>query len=198
MMMSDFCMDPTTFAISFVPDGTAQDIVQYYSTCTGESLSEQYLYNAQYAAGMLDYFASMTATTCPGDASVIEAIACVQHIETSLTNINSIAECEVYLPYWNAFFHQGLCTEVFHGLYTIWITQSLTAVFLFLSCCCALLVAPYFVSLTWSEEQRLEESHHHRDDEVEVVLDGVYPPKLHALEMNSSLAAVSRGNANNI
>ena len=137
-------MNPTDYARSVASKGSLGESVQYYTSCRGTDPAETDIYNAEYASNLLVYFVNTLATdVCPDDASLQDAVTYAEKLQTDVDSIGTIAACAPYKEYWETFFNEGMCSDVFDGLYLIWITQSLTVFFLFAATVVASLMYPF-------------------------------------------------------
>jgi hypothetical protein len=142
--LGDFCMDPTSYARSIVSQGTVQETVQYYTSCAGQNSAGEDLYNAEYASNMMLFYINEIATVqCPNNPSLTTALDITEGIAADVQAINTIADCAPYKEYWETFFNEGMCSDIFDGIYLIWVTQTLAVVFLFGVAVIASLMYPY-------------------------------------------------------
>ena len=156
-------MDPTSYARSIASAGGVEEAVQYYTSCQGVNPAEYELFNAEYASNVLLYYVNTLSTTvCPDDESLQNATANAEQIAVDMESIMTIADCAPYKEYWETFFNEGMCSDIFVGLFLIWITQTLAIVFLFAVAVIASLMYPYLkLSRKQLEMERLGISSHH-------------------------------------
>lgn len=118
--------------------------MQYYTSCTGQNPAGEDLFNAEYASNMLTYYVNEMATTqCPDNPSLNTALGITEGIADDVQMLKVIADCAPYKEYWETFFNEGMCSDIFDGLYLIWITQTLAVAFLFLVAVIASHMYPY-------------------------------------------------------
>lgn len=124
MVISDFCMSPTQYAINLIPTGDTQDIVAYYTTCSGSDPLEPYLSQAVDSLNELNNSVSSLLTyQCPGDSQLLYIQGNLTLANTTLAAVDVLTTCEPYVEESNDFLHNALCFQLFTGSYILWVCQ---------------------------------------------------------------------------
>ena len=149
MGASDFCMHPTDYVLALAESGSNQETLSYFATCNGVNPSANFVSDAEYNINVMRYFVSYLGTSsCPEYDYLTDRVdSILDRVNTNFIDITSLASCDTYVPYWNSFFHDGVCGYAFDGMYMIWITQTLCAICLLVAAMCASSIFPYFLVL---------------------------------------------------
>jgi hypothetical protein len=166
MVMSDFCTEPTQFTLQLIPDSeTIQSTANYYLSCSGENPTYGYIYDADFAVRWLNYYVQdYLIDSCDG-ISVLNSVAYDFSTisDVHITTIEELSSCQTYYKTWYDFVDQGMCTEIFGGVYIVWISQSVTALCLFICTVVAIKLIPLLEKIGTEKFRLLEEddsSHH--------------------------------------
>ena len=111
VIVSDFCLEPTEFTLQLVPQGQVKDAAVYYLTCSGNSPSYTYVYDADYDIRYLNYYTqTLLSASCSGNA----ALGRSSSIMSSISNVHipvveDLASCVEYYNTWNTFVEVNQC-----------------------------------------------------------------------------------------
>lgn len=166
MLLADFCMEPTDNLLMIAPD-TVYNVTAYYTTCTGTNPLEEPL---QSAAGLTAQaklaVQAILASTCPNDAYLLDSLVVIDNIDNTFVHISSLISCPPNQDEVLSVLNDGLCGDVFKGVYTIWLGQFACAAGVLL---CSIIVACAVPSFSSSSEERTSDAplapHVERDDE---------------------------------
>lgn len=153
-------MHPTDYILAMAEAGSTRDTLSYYSTCAGNNPAGSTVTDAQYNINVMRYFVSYLGTSSCPDYKYL-----TNQVQDELNSINTqfevfadLSRCDTYMPYWEEFFYDGVCSHAFDGMYLIWITQTLCAVCLLAAAMCSSAIFPYFIELKKLECQYDESS----------------------------------------
>lgn len=131
--MSDFCSDPVQFTLQLAPkDADVQAATTYYLTCAGKNPNYEYIYDADYSVRWLNYYVQDIAMVNCYHASWVDAVSDFNEVtDEHIIHIEDIASCQSYYDIWVNFVDDGVCTNLFDGVYLVWVAQTVTAICLF-------------------------------------------------------------------
>jgi hypothetical protein len=119
-------MEPADKILDVVPKGTNYDLVQYYTKCIGSNPLASTLKTAK--ASVWDAESRLQTSPCQGDPKILDAIASLGVVETSLDDISCSLSCDSISPAWYGAVNQGICTDAFTGTYALkyinWIART--------------------------------------------------------------------------
>ena len=140
---SDICMNPTQSAISILPPGgssnqTAQDAFQFYSSCTGnDPIGNQVKTtydNIAYLNSSFQY--QYRYTSCFRQTHINTMLSDLSGINQQFIIIDLTRQCRPVQKIWLDL-QNTLCTDLFTGAYSLWLTMLFATVFVY----CAFLLA---------------------------------------------------------
>lgn len=128
--MSDFCDDPIQFTLQLAPkDKDIQEASVYYLSCEGQNPNYEYVYDADYSIRWVNYYVQDVVMQDCNNPSLQAAVEDFNEIvDEHVVHIEDYASCQNYYEIWNHFVDDGICTDVFGGLYVVWIAQTVTAI----------------------------------------------------------------------
>ena len=155
-------MHPTDYVLALADAGSTRDTLSYYATCEGVNPTSSMITNAEYNLNVMRYFVNYLGTSsCPDyDYLTNQVQDELSAINTNFEVLEALSVCDTYLPYWEEFFYDGVCSHAFDGMYIIWITQTLCAVCLLGTAMCSSSIFPYFMELKQLDGQFEDSSHH--------------------------------------
>jgi hypothetical protein len=134
MTLGDLCHgDPTYNLLNLLPSSSGssstdiQDIARYYSTCQGNATlqsdvlsGQKYLKDMQKALDLLQ-----SAPGCTADPNLISMENTVQAINGTLISLYDEISCQSIQPFWTMMLEDGLCTNLYAGIFQAWGAQIL-------------------------------------------------------------------------
>jgi hypothetical protein len=147
--LADVCVgNPTKTLISQLPGGELQNLMQYYSTCQGTNKIGGYVDTAvanviTLGTGLQKY-SNTTGSPCYDNTYVQSMQLTTLKINDVFINIQSITGCETLQSLWFLLVNSALCTNMFNGFYTLWLTQLIASFFLFWAMVMASVTWQYF------------------------------------------------------
>jgi hypothetical protein len=142
-------MHPADYVLTLAPMGSTRDTLSYYSTCSGANPTANFVGDAEYNINVMRYFVSYLGTSsCPDYDYLANQVQWnLDQIYANFNVVTELSSCDTYMPYWEEVFYEGVCSHAFDGMYLIWITQTLCAVFLLGAAMCSSSIFPYFMEL---------------------------------------------------
>jgi hypothetical protein len=148
MLVADFCMEPVHNLLMITPD-SSYDVTAYYTTCAGTNPLDQPLTEAQQQVtdaqtatqAVLDNF-------CPGDQYLTDALVEMNQIQLIFGNMTSLLACQPTQDEALNVLHDGLCGDVFKGMWVIWLGMFVCGACLLIASIATALAYPYFAPST--------------------------------------------------
>jgi hypothetical protein len=165
MLLADFCMEPTDNLLMIAPD-SVYNVTAYYTTCTGTNPLADPLHSAaELTAQAKLAVQAILASTCPNDPYLLDSLSVIDDIDNTFLDISGLIACPPNQDQMLDVLNDGLCGDVFKGIYTIWLGQFACAAGVLL---CSIIVAcalPGFASSADSTTAAPLAPHVERDDE---------------------------------
>lgn len=160
MLMSDFCSDPIQFTLQLAPkDNNIQAATVYYLSCEGKNPSYEYAYDADYSIRWLNYYVDDIAMADCNDPNLGYASQNFREITSvNIPHIEDIASCQTYSELWINFTDDAICTNIFGGIYLVWIAQTVTAVCLFVCTVVGIRLIPLLEKIDEQKFRLLDDS----------------------------------------
>lgn len=115
-VLSDFCMQPTGTLLRIAPSGTAEDMINYFATCQGSSVLNDYVNKSVSSLHQAVNNLNSTAQYCPSEsASFDSARDSLNDMIDSFGDIYDNLRCQNIQTIWLDFFNNGLCTDFHTG-----------------------------------------------------------------------------------
>lgn len=142
----DFCMNPGVNMQGIVGPGSASDMLGYFSTCVG---TDPFVGNIDTAQSGLNSFQQglndIKTASCGADSDVItNADDAITGMTTALSGIKISTTCQAMYPVYNTFMNKALCTNMFDGVWKIWLCGCVVSISLFCVMCCSSVMWQYF------------------------------------------------------
>ena len=158
-------MNPTQYISSFIKQDTVQQTFEYYISCIGVSPLTSDIFNAKYITQQFDFYVIyLSQNSCQDSILYSQIQSNIQSIYLSLNNLMDLLSCSMYSSHWLNFLHDGMCDNIFFGLFLVWIIFHITNVFLLLSSMYSCYLYSYLVGT--------------RDHAIE--LDSIHSQSLHS------------------
>jgi hypothetical protein len=167
MLMSDFCSDPIQFTLQLAPkDKDIQAATVYYLSCEGTNPNYEYTYEADYSVRWVNYYIQNVVMDDCNNPTLAYAVNDLNEIsDVHIANIEDYASCQPYYQIWTNFVDDGLCSDVFGGVYIVWIAQTVTAICLFACTVAGIRLLPMMEKIDQEKFSLLEDgSTSSRDD----------------------------------
>jgi hypothetical protein len=147
-VLGDFCVQPTHNIIKATPDGDLEDMVRFYSHCTGNDTIGEKLLAVQSA--MTD-LSNATSTIvyhpsfgCTSDSNLLTISATLIAIGDRFGAISGYLTCANFQAVWFTLMNDSFCGGIYSGVYSLWVSQFITSFFLFFLIVCASISYQYF------------------------------------------------------
>lgn len=149
---ADFCMSPTSNAISVAPIDT-QEIITYYSNCQGTNPLEVPLMEAYNYTKLLNstIHELVNSDACKDDQDLIACYSDINSIFSSLEVVTAAAQCPPVKEQWDNVVNEATCDSMFYGLLELWAGQYWTALMLFFLLISGTICYSYFD--VWFEDE---------------------------------------------
>ena len=135
--LGDICTRPSWNVITSVPAGSLQNMAAYYSSCRGVNAVGVSVSSAKTSAlsiGALVTNASSSPTgICFNDPNLLSMQSEVQGILGLIASANKNMVCPPLQSLWFSIVNTAICTDLFTGFYSLWVSQLITSLFLFLA-----------------------------------------------------------------
>ena len=160
MLMSDFCSDPVQFTLQLAPkDGNIQAATVYYLSCEGKNPSYEYAYDADYSVRWINYYIEDVVMQDCDDQNLLFASESFDEVsDEHIPHIEDIASCETYAELWHNFVDDGVCDDLFGGIYLVWIAQTVTAICLFVCTVVGIRLIPLLEKIDQQKFRLLDDS----------------------------------------
>jgi len=162
MVLGDFCVDPSGSIQNVYPEGTSLDIITYYTDCTGSNplfvkASNASLLILELSTQLND---DLTALCGDSDVAIQTAINYLDVIDQDITSFDQYtASCDILNDYWDEGIHEGLCENLFNGLFVLWIGQYVVQSGIFLAMCLGSVLYLYYGRL-WTVDPKDTDPYH--------------------------------------
>jgi hypothetical protein len=165
MVISDFCISPTEYAINLLPPGDTQDIVSYYSTCSGTDPMQEYISGANSALQTMNQTVTALLETaqCQGNQDLIYVQGNLTLSQEYLNQIDYLSECQAYYDQTNDLLHNAVCFQLFTGFYIVWVCQYVISLGVFLLLVVSCIIYQYFGTYWGMEKADLDMMVHHME-----------------------------------
>lgn len=137
-VLGDFCVQPTHNLIKAAPDQpflnnrTAEDIVRFYSHCSGSDTIGDDLTAVQESFTLLSNATTVVADIfCSSDTNLGTISSTIISAGTRFTDIRDAIACTNFQAVWFTLFNDCLCGGIYSGIYSLWVSQFITSFFLF-------------------------------------------------------------------
>lgn len=146
----DFCMNPGVNMQGIVGPGSASDMLGYFSTCVGTDPFVGNINTAQqgltdFKTELLNNFSGSGAGASCADQNVVtDASDAITGMNGSLSGIKISTTCQAMYPVYNTFMNKALCTNMFDGVWKIWLCGCVVSISLFCVMCCSSVMWQYF------------------------------------------------------
>jgi len=148
-MIGDICINPTELLLKAVPNGAGKKTLRYYTECTGTNPLQDQINNMTYYTStinktihkILDYNQCLTLKDSE------------DYISDMLVNTNSIlsqTECTPLYNVYNKAVNQGLCDNIYSGLFTTWISMFIISGGLFFIICITVRLYQFYGKKAWA------------------------------------------------
>ena len=119
-VLSDFCIvQPTATLLRIAPEGTAEDIINYFATCRGSNILNDYVNKSVSSLHKAVNEINSTAQYCPSQSSSFsDAQDSLNGMIDNFADIYANLECHKIQKIWLDFFNNGLCTDFHTGKLT--------------------------------------------------------------------------------
>ena len=132
--LADLCVDPVASIQNIAPSGTVSNITQYYATCEGSNFLYQYTANAKSYAYQLNSSLALAISNpavCPNKTALVNMQAYAGKILYSITDIETAFACPSIRTLWLHFLDDGVCGDLYLGIFSMWVSQLVTSFLLF-------------------------------------------------------------------
>lgn len=147
-VLGDFCVQPTHNIIKATPDGQLEDMVRFYSHCTGNDTIGEKLLAVQSA---LTDISNATATImthpsfgCSSDSNLATIVSTISTVGGRFGDISGYLTCANFQTVWFTLMNDSFCGGIYSGIYSLWVSQFITSFFLFFLIVCASISYQYF------------------------------------------------------
>jgi len=145
MTLSDFCISPTEFAIGLLPQGNTQDIVSYYSTCTGTDPTAEYVAAATGAIrAMNETTVALLGNQCQGNTDLELVLGNLTVSQSLIDEVVALGQCEPSYNQVNDLLHNAVCFQLFTGFYIMWVCQYVISLGVFCLLVVSCIIYQYF------------------------------------------------------
>ena len=147
--LGDVCTKPSWNIITNVPTGSLQNMAAYFSSCRGVNTVGVSVSNAMASAmslstGIHVLLANATSSSsatngtvaagaCFNDPNLLNMQSELQGILGLIASANQNMVCPPLQRLWFAIVNTAICTDLFTGFYSLWVSQLITSLFLFLA-----------------------------------------------------------------
>lgn len=130
----DFCMNPSQNMMDFMGPGSGYDLLEYFSACQGTDPFASNVQNSQnglntFSNTISDNFATVCATN--NNPSATDAATAITGMNSGIAGISAATTCASLNPVYDTFMNQAMCTNMFDGLWKIWLCGCICSVSLF-------------------------------------------------------------------
>ena len=155
---ADFCMDPIPNTINLVPRDV-YNVTSYYTTCQGVNPLQSTIDTANSYVDDMRYGIEqvMTVPGCENNQYLEDSLLVVDDIEGVINDVNAQIICNPTQYQVQQVLESGLCQDSFRGIYTIWLTQYVSAALLLVTTIVISLIYQYF-GRYWSDINNEDES----------------------------------------
>ena len=147
-VLGDFCVQPTHNIIKATPDGDLEDMVRFYSHCTGNDTIGERLLAVQDALGDISNATSTImlhpSFGCSSDSNLLTIVATISTVGDRFGDIRSALTCVNFQAVWFTLMNDSFCGGIYSGIYSLWVSQFITSFFLFFLIVCASISYQYF------------------------------------------------------
>mmetsp|Transcript_20195 Transcript_20195/g.20295 ORF Transcript_20195/g.20295 Transcript_20195/m.20295 type:complete len:662 (-) Transcript_20195:73-2058(-) len=131
VLLANFCMDPHAHIVSVAPNTVEGNVTTHYVTCKGENELVTLVDAMRTQAESID--SAISSSSCGSDSGLVSIQATVQTVLTSLTSIDNDISCSPIQAQWNSLVEDALCTDIYNGLFILWISQIVCSFLLFIA-----------------------------------------------------------------
>ena len=150
--LGDVCTKPTWNIITSVPTGSLQNMAAYYSSCrgvntVGVSVRSAMASAISLGAGIQVLVANASSASSSSVTNRTAAVAGICFNDPNLLNMQSELKgilglissanenmlCPPLQRLWFSIVNTAICTDLFTGFYSLWVSQLITSLFLFLA-----------------------------------------------------------------
>ena len=157
MVLSDFCMSPTEYAVNLLEPGSTRDMVSYYSTCSGTDPVVEYLSDANAAvAAMDDLVNTLLGGSCQGDQEMLYVQGNLSLANATLIEVETLSQCGPYYNQANDLLHNAVCFNLFTGFYIAWVCQYVISGGVFLLLLVSTMIYQFFGPYWYMEQADLD------------------------------------------
>ena len=131
-VLGDFCVQPTHNVIKATPDGALEDMVRFYSHCSGNDTIGEKLTAVQESFTDLSNATTVVADLfCSSDTNLETISSTIQNAGTRFIDIRDYITCTNFQAVWFTLFNDCFCGGIYSGIYSLWVSQFITSFFLF-------------------------------------------------------------------
>lgn len=144
--MADICMDPSYNLVKSVPSGDVQNLAYYYVSCVGNNTLQEDVDSGRGDLTTLNDSVTelLRPGYCPGNSDLLDMRATLNSIDVSFDDVIVNMECPPLRTLWFQFINDGLCDQMYTGLFYVWGSQLITSFFLFFLALTATVVYQYY------------------------------------------------------
>lgn len=135
VLLGDICKAPSTNFVSLAPAGDARNVTRYFATCVGTSPLDESIQQGDDELRTFNYYLDLVQELpgCGNSPEVQEMQDLIVKMNTTLYHLYNITACPGMNSIYNEFVYDGLCDGAAEGMFYIWGSQLLTAMFLLIS-----------------------------------------------------------------
>eukprot|EP01038_Epipyxis_sp_PR26KG_P012210 gene12210-16358_t len=127
------CVDnPSYFLLSKLSEGTLRTFFVYYSSCQGTCDLSTLIDGIESARSSSSYYVEYALnSTCSGNSNLLTMRTSLATIKTTMESVQTTMKCSNFQSSWFKSVNEGVCTDLFDGLYFIFWSQLVTSFLLF-------------------------------------------------------------------
>lgn len=144
--LADVCMDPSYNLVKSVPSGDVQDLAYFYVSCVGNNTLQEDVDSGRGDLTTLNDTVTQLLGPgyCPGNSDLLAMRATLSSIDVTFDDVIANMECPPLRTLWFQFINDGLCDQMYTGLFFVWGSQLFTSFFLICLALTATVVYQYY------------------------------------------------------
>lgn len=146
MILADICMDPDA-AVKQEVTRSSTELVSYYLDCVGENPMDEHLASAYNATAtmeaLIDEFTG-SGGDCEDDSTLMNIYNHTESIDALLDKDAALLSCGPVQSEWRSVVHEGVCDELFRGVFVIWLALFVVAALLYVTMVTSSVMYQYF------------------------------------------------------
>ena len=154
-VIGDLCTKPTYHILDSLSNtDNIQSIANYYATCQGNTTIQTDLDQAyEYIDELYDALQALSDSVCMNNTEIQQMESTVIQVNNTVNHLSDTSDCPNIQTIWFSLVNDGLCSELYVGIFNVWGAQILTCLFFFVTLIIVSIYYQYFPKHPWVKDR---------------------------------------------